>query len=230
VSIDLDGACCNEEAARLLPWYVVGRLSAVDVERVSNHLQRCAICRNDVAKESAVRALLKADARVEYAPQAGLAKTLSRIDELGRDAPDVTPSRVPAKMVRRRVGAMRWLTAAVLVQAVALGWLGVSLRHPASQGTPVARYETLSADPQYAAGPHIRAVFAPTMTLADLKAFLTVNNLMVIRGPSDAGAYTLASTDPRFTTAQLGTAVMSLRSDARVLFAEPAVNDAAATQ
>ena len=230
MSIDLEGACCNEEAARLLPWYVVGRLSAADVERVSNHLQHCAICRNDVAKESAVRALLKADSRVEYAPQAGLAKTLSRIDELGRDAPAVTPSRVPVKMVRRRVGAVRWLAAAVLVQAVALGWLGVSLRHPASQGTPVSGYETLSADPQYAAGPHIRAVFAPAMTLAGLRTLLTANNLMVIRGPSEAGAYTLASTDPHFTTAQVGTTVASLRSDTRVLFAEPAVNDAAATQ
>ena len=230
MSIDLEGACCNEEAARLLPWYVVGRLSAADVERVSNHLQHCAICRNDVAKESAVRALLKADARVEYAPQAGLAKTLSRIDELGRDAPTATPSRVPVNMARGRVGAMRWLTAAVLVQAVALGWLGVSLRHPASPGTPESGYETLSADPQHAAGPHIRAVFAPTMTLADFRALLTANDLMVIRGPSEAGAYTLASTDPRFTAAQLGTAVVSLRSDTRVLFAEPAVNDAAATR
>jgi hypothetical protein len=230
VSIDLEGACCNEEAARLLPWYVAGRLSPADVERVSNHLQRCAICRNDVTHESAVRALLKADARVEYAPQAGLAKTLSRIDELGRDAPAAgAPSCIPAKAARRRVGALQWLTAAVLVQAVALGWLGVSLRHPSPQGAPGSGYETLSADPQYAAAPHIRVVFAPTMTVADLKALLTANHLMVVRGPTDAGAYTLASTDPHATATQLDPAVATLRSDARVLFAEPAINDAATT-
>src|SRR5271169_4692911 len=87
VSVDLEGARCDEESARLLPWFVAGRLSAADVERVSNHLQHCAICRNDAAHERAVRELLKADAPVEYAPQAGLAKILSRIDELGRDAP-----------------------------------------------------------------------------------------------------------------------------------------------
>jgi hypothetical protein len=230
VSIDLDGACCNEEAARLLPWYVAGRLSAADVERVSNHLQYCAICRNDVEQESAVRALLKADARVEYAPQAGLAKTLSRIDELGRDAPAAAPTRMPVNPARRRMGAMRWLTAAVLVQAVALAWLGGSLRHPASPGAAAPRYVTLSADPQSAAGAHIRAVFAPSMTLGDLKALLGANRLMVISGPSDAGAYTLASTDPRSTAAQLGTAVLGLRGDSRVLFAEPAVNDAAPAQ
>jgi hypothetical protein len=230
VSIDLDGVCCNEEAARLLPWYVVGRLSAADVERVANHLQHCAICRNDVANESALRGLLKADARVEYAPQAGLAKTLSRIDELGRDAPTVTPSRVTVNLARGRNGAMRWLTAAVLVQAIALGWLGISLRHPASPGTPASGYETLSEDPQNPPGPHIRAVFAPTMTLDELRTLLTAKRLMVVRGPSDAGAYTLASTDPRFTAAHLGAAVASLRGDSRVLFAEPAINDAAAMQ
>ena len=38
MSIDLEGARCDEESARLLPWYVAGRLSAADVERVSNHI------------------------------------------------------------------------------------------------------------------------------------------------------------------------------------------------
>src|SRR5450759_718503 len=87
MSVDLEGARCDEESARLLPWFIAGRLSAADVERVSNHLEHCAICRKDSAHERAVRDLLKADARIEYAPQARLAKALSRIDELGRDAP-----------------------------------------------------------------------------------------------------------------------------------------------
>jgi putative zinc finger protein len=230
VSIDLKEARCDEEAARLLPWYVSGRLSAADVERVSSHLERCTICRNDVTHESAIRALLKAEARVEYAPQAGLAKTLSRIDELGRDAPTASASsRILAISARRRVGALQWLTAAVLVQAVALGWLGIARLHPAPPGAPGSQYETLSVDPQYTAtGPHIRVVFAPTMTLVDLKALLAPNHLLIVRGPTDAGAYTLASTDPHVTAAQLAPTVAILRSDPRVLFAEPAVNDAPA--
>jgi hypothetical protein len=227
VNVDLEGACCNEEAARLLPWYVAGRLSPADVERVSSHLQHCAICRSDVIHESAVRTLLKADTRIEYAPQAGLAKTLSRIDELGRDAPGaVASSRVPAHAAKRRLGVLQWLTAAVLVQAIALGWLGISLRHPASQAAPGSRYETLSSDPQTLAGPHIRAVFAPATTLADFNELLTANHLTLVRGPTDAGAYTLTPTDPNVTRAQLGATVAALRRDARILFAEPAVNDA----
>jgi hypothetical protein len=238
VSVDLEGARCDEESARLLPWYVAGRLSAADVERVSNHLQHCAICRNDAAHERAVRELLKADALVEYAPQAGLAKTLSRIDELGRDAPPAVghpPAaelsaaaklEVPDKAARRRIGAVRWLAAAVVVQAVALGWLGASLRDRPATSELVAKYQTLSTDPATAAsGPHIRAVFAPGMTLAELKSLLAANNLIVIRGPSNAGAYTLASTDAGISAGGLDNSVAALRSDARVLFVEPAVND-----
>lgn len=230
MSIELEGARCNEEAARLLPWYVTGRLSPPDVERVANHLQHCAICRDDMAHESAVRALMKTDSRVEYAPQAGLAKTLSRIDELAREAPqEVSPPHIPAYMHSRRVGAVQWLTAAVLVQALALGWLGVSLRHPAAAGAAPSSYETLSSDTLHApVGPHIRAVFAPTMMLADLHALLAANHLVIVRGPTDAGAYTLTSTNPVMSAAQLAPIAATLRRNARVLFAEPAINDAPA--
>jgi hypothetical protein len=67
------------------------------------------------------------------------------------------------------------------------------------------------------------------MTLSELKSLLAANHLIVIRGPSDAGAYTLASTDARLG-AGLDTSVTALRSDARVLFAEPAVNDSPAAR
>lgn len=243
MSVDLEGARCDEESARLLPWYVAGRLSAADVERVSNHIQHCAICRKDVAHERAVRELLKADACIEYAPQAGLAKTLSRIDELGRDAPaaaDQSAAAGPAaagelagrdKVGRRRVAAVRWLAAAVVLQAVALGWLGATLRDRPSASAPAATYQTLSTDVATAAPePHIRAVFAPGMTLGELKSLLAAHNLIVVRGPSDAGAYTLASTDVRIGTGGLDSSVAALRSDARVLFVEPAVNDSPAAR
>ena len=233
---DFHGARCNEEAARLLPWYVNGRLSAADMERVASHLQHCAICREDVAQEAAVHALIKTDGRVEYAPQAGLAKTLSRIDELARDTPAHDAGRTdaraaaapaaPAPRAVRRSGTLQWLTAAVLVQAVALGWLGVSLRH-ASQSAGIPGYHTLSADTRPVSGLHIRVVFTPVMTLADLSALLAADHLLIVNGPTSAGAYTLAPTDPLSDAAQLDPMVAKLRGDGRVLFAEPAINDAA---
>jgi anti-sigma factor RsiW len=229
VTVDLEGARCDEEAARLLPWYVAGRLSAADLERVSSHLQRCAICRNDLAHERAVQGLLKADTRIEYAPQAGLAKILSRIDEFGREAPTAASATPASRATGRRFGPVQWLTAAVLVQALALGWLGASLRDRPRSDLSAAPYQTLSADSApLVSGAHIRAVFAPAMTLAELKSLLSSNNLTIIRGPSDAGAYTLASTAT--VPGDLEHVVTALRTDARVLFVEAAVNDAPAVR
>ena len=45
VTPDIEGAVCEAEAARLLPWYVTGTLAATDMERVARHLERCAACR-----------------------------------------------------------------------------------------------------------------------------------------------------------------------------------------
>jgi hypothetical protein len=50
---------------------------------------------------------------------------------------------------------------------------------------------------------------------------------LIVNGPTSAGAYTLASSDPLTDAAQLNPMVAKLRGDSRVLFAEPAVNDAA---
>ena len=226
MTIDLQGARCEEEAARLLPWYVAGRLPAADVERVTRHLEHCAICRDDLAHERHVRALVKSDSRVEFAPQAGLAKTLARIDELGREAPPAVRRAAASTSFPRRRSAVRWLTAAVLVQAVGLGVLGASLLHRRAADVEAPQYATLSAGvPPVAAGSHIRAVFAPTMTLAELKSLLAVDSLTIVRGPSDAGAYTLGSIDPKFEPGRLAPTVAALRADARVLFVEPAIND-----
>lgn len=232
MTIDLEGSRCEEEAARLLPWYVAGRLSPTDLERVTRHLEHCAICRDDVAHERDVRALMKSDVRVEYAPQAGLAKTLARIDELSREAPAVLPAaRSAGPTVVRRRPAVQWLTAAVVVQAVGLGVLGSSMLHRTTTAGEAPRYVTLAAGvPPVAAGSHIRAVFAPTMTLAELKALLAADSLTIVRGPSDAGAYTLGSIDPAFESSRLDPMVAALRSDARVLFVEPAINDETAAR
>jgi anti-sigma factor RsiW len=225
VSVDLEGARCDEEAARLLPWYVVGRLAPADVERVDRHLGHCAICRTDLAHERELRALFKADARLEYAPQAGLAKTLARIDELGREA----PAGAPAAAARRRP-AVQWLTAAVVVQAIGLGVLGGAFASRKAADVTRPGYTTLSSGgPSVPGAGHLRAVFAPTLTLAELSGILAARQLTIVGGPSDAGVYTLAASAPK-PAAGLDATVAALRSDTRVLFVERAVNDETAAR
>src|SRR5579872_3817530 len=139
---------CDEEAARLLPWYVTARLHAEDTHRVTRHLKRCAICREDVTRERELRALLKSDSALEYAPQPGLANTLTRMGELEREAPPAAPVAAPrAPMRALRFTAVQWLSAAALVQAVAVGALGSSLLHHSDQLDRQPRYATLSSAP-----------------------------------------------------------------------------------
>jgi hypothetical protein len=218
---------CDEEAARLLPWHVAGRLDAADTARVTRHLARCTICREDEVHERAIRALMKTESSVEYAPQPGLARTLSRIDELERESP-ANPHAVAhsAAIPAHRSGAVPWLAAAALVQAVALGAIGTAMFHRQSGANQEPRYATLFADvTPLAAGEHIRAVFAPDATLGALNELLAANALSIVRGPSHAGVYTLAFTDPHQANGRLDRAVAALRANAQVRFAEPASHD-----
>jgi len=217
---------CDDEAARLLPWYVTERLNAEDTQRVTRHLQRCQICRDDMTRERALRALLKSDSALEYAPQPGLAKTLARIGELEREAP-LAPSaerRIPLRA--RRFGAVHWLAAAALVQAFALGAMGTALLHHSAQLQQEPRYTTMSsAAAPVAPGSRIRVVFSPSMSLGALQALLAQYALTLVRGPSDAGTYTLAFTDSRAAAQRLNPTVAALRRDTRVMLAEPALLD-----
>jgi len=223
---DIEGLGCDSEAARMLPWFVTGRLSVADNERVRSHLEHCAICRTDVEGEQAVRSALRADERIEYAPQAGLAKTLARIDELARDAPVAPPPArvVPvARMLPRRFAPAQWLTAAVVVQALGLGVLGAALLNRSAPERADPHYQTLTAPAQLVGSERIRAVFAPATTLAELETLLGATHLLVVDGPSPAGAFTLAVAGGGGAG---GEALARLRADRHVLFAEPAVNDA----
>ena len=222
VRIDVDGSICDAEAARLLPWFVNGRLSAADVERVTQHLEHCEICRADLAEQRTLRAALKAGGSVEYAPQAGLAKTLARIDELTREsAPGPEDSTAERGPDRRRFGAMQWLTAAVVVQALGLGVIGGSFLVHQAGDRNFARYETLSTPAPVAAGPRIRAVLSDAMTVGQLKALLAAQKLLIVSGPTEAGVFTFGTTDATPNRDRLQAPLAGLRADPSVLFAEP---------
>ncbi len=212
MSIDPNLTRCEEEAARLLPWYVTGNLAGGDAERVMRHLEHCAVCRADAEHERAVRAMLTSDARIEYAPQPGLAKTLERIDALAHDS-----STAPPRAARQ--ATTRWLAAAVIIQAIGLGILGAHLYQ--NRAVSAAGYGTLSTAQPAPSSLELRTVFAPGTTLGELKVLLAAQNLSIVRGPSDAGAYTLAAMTPGITRESLAGVITTLRRDPRVLFVEP---------
>ena len=216
----LDGIC-DSEAARLLPWFVTGRLSAEDSARISRHLGDCAICRADYDEQCALRAAIRTEGPVEYAPQEGLAKTLARIDELARsDADrDLPVAAMPAPA--RRFGVTQWLIAAVLVQAIGLGTLIGALLTRSSTPAERPAYETLSAPSASTSVPVIRAVFAAPMTMAQLKTLLSAQHLLIVTGPTEAGVFTLGAVEPVVSDSEINSSLEGLRASPFVLFAEP---------
>jgi anti-sigma factor RsiW len=225
MNIDLEGDACDSEAARLLPWFVNGRLSAADGARVTQHLAHCRICSTDLEQQRSIRSLLKADGPVEFGPQPGLARTLARIDEVERE---MTPAGAMARRARggrRRFGSSQWLAAAVIVQAIGLGVLGAAyLGRPSSDRTE-ARYATLSAPAVPAGGRRIRVVFAGSMSISEIRELLAAQQLQVVAGPSEAGVFTLGVVSSAPQADRLEKSLLVLRRNPRVLFAEPASSD-----
>lgn len=223
MSEDHDLLDCEDEAARLLPWFVSGTLSAEERARMQAHLAQCPRCSADAAREQRLRQLMTQEPAVEYAPQPGLQQLLTRIDELERELP--APSAVGAALAPRRAShrprspAVRWLAAAVVIQTIGLILLGGLLWKQADAQWVAPRFVTLSsAAPDTAGLARVRAVFAPGMTVGELKSLLSSVRATVVAGPSDAGVYTLALADRH---ASVDESLGHLRAHAGVLFAEP---------
>ena len=212
---------CTQEAARLLPWWVNGTLSEADARRVAEHLEQCASCRDDATELGLLRQQLRTPAQVEHAPHAGFQKLLARVDAAERN--DAIAPTAPQGARGGRV-AVRWLSAAVVVQALALATIGGSLlwRRPAV--LPLGEFRTLSTPRDEAAA--LRVVFAPTTTLAELQELLRANHLTLLAGPTEAGIVTLALHGPGGPNPERLEALARLRSDPRVRFAEPVGDDA----
>jgi anti-sigma factor RsiW len=211
---------CDDEAAQLLPWFVNGTLSDMDTRRVATHLEQCETCRIEAAGQAKVQDLLQTPSQVEYAPAAGLRKLLSRIDESGRENPTTPPtavSTVPGW--RSSANSVRWLAAAVVIQAVALGTIAGAQFLGQPSGDAAAPYTTLTSVGVETA--RLRVVFVQTTTLAELQDLLRANQLVAVAGPSEAGIFALGF-NPSATNPEVQAAVLArLRADPRVRFAEP---------
>jgi putative zinc finger protein len=135
----------------------------------------------------------------------------------------------------RSAVAVRWLAAAAVIEAVALGFGALAWqRHnpvdasayalTTSTSRPdAAPYRTLSTPaPSYAAGPRVRVVFRPRLSLDQLQKLLRGVGAHIVDGPTDARVYTLGFVKPIASSEALNDRIATLRADPNVLFAEPA--------
>jgi hypothetical protein len=229
---------CADDAAGLLPWFVNATLSAADRDRVEAHLADCALCRAELAAEHRIRTLLRQPEAVQAVPQLGLRKLLARIDEerpladgqrtVTDDVPVHAAHVAPAAPTRTRrlrrpwhTALTPWLAAAVIVEALGLGVLGVQSAQQRN-GLESASYRTMTATAASAVdGPGFRVVFTPGMTLIELRDVLRAQRLTVVAGPSEAGVFTLRLAGGATDADASADALATLRADPRVRFAEP---------
>jgi hypothetical protein len=214
----------HRECWEQIPWIANGSLDAHERARLEPHLRACGACQEELALHERTRTLMRRDDPVMMAPQAGWQKLIQRIDAAVADVEegvDVQPA--PAER-SRPLRWPRWAAIAASVQAVALALIfGAQYLDEREAAFTAPRYETLTAvSPVAASGPVIRLVFHTGVALQDVNALLRTVDAQVVAGPSEAGVYTIALKERR-ATPDIDAALVRLRADPRVLFAEAAL-------
>jgi len=195
-------------AWEMMPWVLQQSATQEQSDWLTHHLAQCAACRAEFAQQSRLKQAMSLPSDVHVDMEAGLQRLLGRLD---------APVQQEPEPVRARSGGwlMRALAAAVLIQAIGIGALGLKVW---STGGDTA-YRTLSQEPAVpATAGAIRVVPDAGMTLADWNALLHSLKLQVVGGPNDVGAYTVA---PSGNAPKTQNTVQQLRAARGVRLAEP---------
>ncbi|HZT04090.1 MAG TPA: zf-HC2 domain-containing protein [Steroidobacteraceae bacterium] len=220
----------HARAELIIPWLVNGSLPAEAEAAVREHIESCPRCRQDYEEQLRVREAMCAEGPLVFAAESSYQKLLARMESQDANTSPADPQpRVPVTDLRRpRVmrqfretpPVVRWLAAAVILQAFALGLGAWAWQSSGADGG--ARYATLtSASPSYASGPRARVLFRTDLSVGDLQAVLRAAGAHIIDGPADGNVYTLGFAQPPGSRAALSKRIAGLRANPAVLFAEP---------
>src|SRR5512146_2999835 len=117
----------HARAELVIPWLIDGSLPAEAEPAVREHIATCDECREDYEEQLRVCQAMRADGPLVFAAESSYQKLLARIQstETGDDASDEEPVELrPAQAphpFRQTSPVVRWLAAAVILQAFALG-------------------------------------------------------------------------------------------------------------
>jgi anti-sigma factor RsiW len=228
----------------LLPWLINGRLSPQESQLVETHLARCEECRNELQAQQQLYEQFGRKDALMLAPQASLQKLLARLDadEIATSAPPQvtasaddpvegaeTPAVSPPPLASRSIvtasaRSPRWVMTAIAAQGLLIAVLFGALWWQVNASMTSPRFSTLTSEPAVIPhGPAIRVVFAANVEMREVNELLQSLGAQVIAGPGQAGVYTLVLEPGVTPGSDASTVLSSLRSDARVVFAEPAV-------
>jgi hypothetical protein len=209
----------HAEAWALLPFLVNGRIAAEDREWVELHVQSCEECRREIeAQRPLAQEMRDAEPPFTSSEQRAFAKLWTRIEASEAAVPsheEPLAVRTSGTAPRRTV---RWLAAAVIVQAIGLALLGVTALNNSEEAS--GDYGTVTSAEVQQLGPAVRLVFTNETSMADVTEILARNQLELIGGPRGAGVFTAALADAS-TGISAETIAIALRRDPHVQFAEP---------
>lgn len=214
----------HAESWALLPWLANGRIAAEDREWVETHAQTCAECRAELAAQRMVATQLQRDGAVSPPnassdEQRSFNKLWARI-EAAESATTPAADVRGAVTVARSSRTVRWLAAAVVVQAIGLGVLGVSLRDSGT-ATPGKMITVTDAAPRHNA-PAVALVFAPGASMSTINTLLAHQGLSIVSGPGASGNFTaVLSADAVASGASAESVASVISKDPNVSFAEP---------
>lgn len=213
------------EAWALLPWVANGRIAAEDREWIEAHVQECAECRAELAAQRMVASQVNRDEAAAPYPaasdeQRSFNKLWARIEAAESASTPATGTTGGAVNAPRSSRAVRWLVAAVVVQAVALGIMGLTLRGDhADAPNP---YKTVSTPESRLNAPAVRIVFAPGASMSSINTLLAHQGLSIVGGPGDAGNFTAElSADAVASGASAESVAAVIAKDPNVSFAQP---------
>lgn len=187
----------------LIPWFVNGTLPPEDMTLVKQHSQTCPECAAEIARQHGLARNVAAEDPFE-APLSRSWETLRAQIEAEQEAR--TPQADTRRWYQKRRGGMM------------LGGMGLAACLVAvfMIGAPNDDFRTLtSSDPS--AVDTVRFQMVPGTTPEAIAEILSMNGLILVDGPSEAGVYTaepLEGTD-------IDTATDSLKSAPEIVFAAP---------
>jgi len=214
----------HAEAWALLPWLANGRIAPEDREWVESHVSGCADCRAELAAQRLVVSQVGRDEAAAPQPaasdeQRSFNKLWARIEAAESVSTGSTSGTGGPLSAPRASRTVRWLAAAVVVQAVGLGVIGLAM-FGQSRSDDIVTVSSVEAQRTHA--PAVRIVFAPDASIATINTLLAHQGLTIVAGPGTSGNFTAQlSADAVASGASAESVAAVISRDPNVTFAQP---------
>ncbi len=222
----------HQEVALLLPWYVNGALQGSERLRVEQHVRSCIFCRRELAFESATLVLFRNDNALDQSASAGFEHLRTRIATATPGGSATSRAfRPTVRWLEKLYGMVAGRDMRPLLVAVPLALgvvaIGLTMLMPRTgadltlTGNATPGYETLSSERTVANRNDIHVIFIPGTDAGVIDGLLESLPAEVVRGPNDAGVYTLRLLHTP-AAGERQAAIVALRKRPEVVFAEAA--------